>query len=1010
MKRLGSRGEFAVLAAIMLVAVFFRTFRLDTVPGGLTDDEAHWGIRASRVAHGETHPIFFDDDKAIPEPMFGYSVALAFKLLGPSILAARTLSALAGIITVPVFYLLVKEVFPRRAGRAPLPLYAVLATSWLATSYWHVIYSRYVIECILLPLLCVSAFYFLWRGINSDRLWCFACSGFLLGVGVYTYQAGRVLPFFVLLYLIYLAWRDRWSVRSSGFKIVLLLGICFVVVVPLAGSAIQHPEAFLSRAREVSIFNPELNQGSPIRSLATGVVNAAAMFSLRGDPYPERNPGDRSLLDPLTSLLFLAGLGMAIVRSREREYAFVWLWFLVMCLPAALTISEIPNFSRAIGAFPAAYVLAAIALADAYEAIDSRLRSTRLRQVFLMVLLATPLLFASVTTYRDYFGAYARRQDLPRRFDIALIEASNVMNETDAVGAVWIWPTTSLVTGQHIFSHPGFLYHGDSPYFFLSCDDRSGADDLTAICQGTRRALVLEWKGYVQEKVYEAIAADPKNLISFLLQKYGRELERRRYEAFDVVTYQVPESTVFSIAENFEPLTVNFGGELMLTGMALGGSSLQDTSSPQDVEQTELPSGKNGWVVLRWRALTEPSRNYKVSVYLQDEGGHVAGQVDKLLLSNYLHPTQDWQAGQEEIDYYTLPSWPATAPGRYKVGVTLYDAENLDVVPIVGGGQSYELGAMKIVRPLMAAQVQPQTAIEEDKGELAPGIRLLGYDLPRREVSPGDELSVALYWQALEDINRDYLLAVQLTDEQGEVGAERFDSPVYGTYPTTEWSEGEVLKDWHNVSLPPDMPQGQYEVFVRVLEGEEPLGEAALGRFEVRGPARVFAMPQMQHPMDITLGEGVLFLGYDLSSNEVKPGEILQLTLYWQALEEMETSYTVFTHLLDAENQIWGQMDGIPGKGESPTTSWIEGEVISDGYQILVDPEAPVDEYTIEIGMYDAKTGSRLSVLDTQGQPGDDRILLQTVRVIAAEGKQVAMPFKAQGSAPRAPQIGWGQP
>jgi len=155
-----------------------------------------------------------------------------------------------------------------------------------------------------------------------------------------------------------------------------------------------------------------------------------------------------------------------------------------------------------------------------------------------------------------------------------------------------------------------------------------------------------------------------------------------------------------------------------------------------------------------------------VAVYLQDEGDHRAGQVDKLLLSNYLHPTRDWRAGQEEIDYYILPSWDGTAPGRYKVGVTLYDAESLEVVRTVGGRQTRELGMMEIVRPLVAAGVEPEVGIEKDRGEVAPGIRLLGYDLPRREANPGDELSVALYWQALENVNRDYLFAVQLTDEQ----------------------------------------------------------------------------------------------------------------------------------------------------------------------------------------------------------------------------------------------------
>jgi len=981
MNRLGPKVEFLTLALIVVIAVFLRVWRLAEIPGGLTDDEALWGYQATRVVNGEIRPIFFEE-KFGREPSYGYLVAALFKCLGPSVLAVRAAAVLAGIATIPIFYLLVKELFPdKTVSQASLPLVAVLSTSWLATSYWHLIYSRSGIAPILLPLAAILSFYFLWRGIHSGRLPYFLAAGIFVGWSVYTYQAGRFIPVLAILFLLYLAWRDRAFLRSQWANMLALFVVALLVVLPLALYGLQHPDVFLRRAEAVSIFNPEFNQGSPINAFGTALVKAIAAFTFEGDHWPERNPGSRPILDPLTSILCAVGLSIAVMRSRRPEYAFLCLWLLVMTLPATLTISEIPNFTRGIGALPAVYVLPAIAVVETYHQVESRTKSTALRSASAALLFLGSLLFATGTTYRDYFGAYDRREDLPRKSDVTLMEAANVMNQTDIPGSVWVWPTTSLVTGEHIFSHPDFLYHGRAPYRYISCDDNSGADDLTAICQGARTALVLEWKGYLPEKAYEAIAADPKNLISFLLQKYGRESDRRSYEAFDVVTYQVPESPTFSIVEEFEPLTVNFGHQLMLTGVAFGGSSLQDTSSPQDVEQREVPSGKNGWVVLRWQALTVPSGNYKVAVYLQDQGGHVAGQTDKLLLSNYLHPTQDWQADQREIDYYTLPTWPATAPGQYRLGVTLYDAETLQVVPIVGGGQWHELGTMEIVRPLVAAEVQPQTAIEEDRGDLAPGIRLLGYDFPRRDANPGEELSVALYWQALEDVNRDYLIAIQLTDDHGDVWAESFGSPVYDTYPTTQWAEREVLKDWHDVSLPRDIPQGDYQVLLRILEGEHLLGQAALGQFEVHGRARVFSIPQIQHPMEAALGESVLFLGYDLSSYEVKPGDALQLTLYWQALEEMEASYTVFTHLLDADNQIWGQMDGVPCRGEAPTTSWVKGEIITDEYEIVVDPDAPAGEYVIEIGMYDVTTMQRLLVYDTQDNLVEDRLPVREVEV-----------------------------
>jgi len=126
----------------------------------------------------------------------------------------------------------------------------------------------------------------------------------------------------------------------------------------------------------------------------------------------------------------------------------------------------------------------------------------------------------------------------------------------------------------------------------------------------------------------------------------------------------------------------------------------------------------------------------------------------------------------------------------------------------------------------------------------------------------------------------------------------------------------------------------------------------------------------------------VEFLGYKLDSDVAKPGEHLYLTLYWRALEEMETSYTVFTHLLDPKSIIWGQKDNPPLSGSYPTTLWVKGEMVTDDYEIAVRPHTPPGEYVIEIGMYIAETGQRLSVLGEDGRIEGDRILLGSVRIV----------------------------
>lgn len=97
---------------------------------------------------------------------------------------------------------------------------------------------------------------------------------------------------------------------------------------------------------------------------------------------------------------------------------------------------------------------------------------------------------------------------------------------------------------------------------------------------------------------------------------------------------------------------------------------------------------------------------------------------------------------------------------------------------------------------------------------------------------------------------------------------------------------------------------------------------------------------------------------------------------------DMDISYTAFTHLLDGEGQIWGQKDGIPARGQLPTTSWVEGEIIQDEYEIEAGAEAPAGEYVLETGMYQWETGTRLPAFDEHSMLEGDRVLLTGVNIL----------------------------
>jgi len=171
----------------------------------------------------------------------------------------------------------------------------------------------------------------------------------------------------------------------------------------------------------------------------------------------------------------------------------------------------------------------------------------------------------------------------------------------------------------------------------------------------------------------------------------------------------------------------------------------------------------------------------------------------------------------------------------------------------------------------------------------------------------------------------------------------------------------------------PPTAQIGYSIFVYEVDcRKERMTEGAIQK-------PIFSPPTIQYPLKATLGNQVQFLGYDLDTVSIRPGQTLHLTLYWQTLAEMEESYTVFTHMLDKENRIWGQKDSMPVRGTLPTCCWVKDEIIADEYQIPIHLDAPLGQYVIEIGMYQLGTGQRLEVREGLGK--GDYILLGTVEV-----------------------------
>ncbi|MDA8218073.1 MAG: glycosyltransferase family 39 protein [Dehalococcoidales bacterium] len=136
-----------------------------------------------------------------------------------------------------------------------------------------------------------------------------------------------------------------------------------------------------------------------------------------------------------------------------------------------------------------------------------------------------------------------------------------------------------------------------------------------------------------------------------------------------------------------------------------------------------------------------------------------------------------------------------------------------------------------------------------------------------------------------------------------------------------------------------------------------------------------------RQPLDLRFGDNIRLKGYAWLKREGQPGGVLPLILYWEGTAPIDTRYTVFAHVLDEKEKIWGQRDSEPAGGASPTTGWQVGQEIEDRLGLPIQEDTAPGTYQVEIGMYDPATLARPTVFDASGQPIGDRVLIGPIRV-----------------------------
>lgn len=244
-----------LIIAILILAAVLRIALLEKNPAGFNADEAAIGYNANSLIetgkdeHGAAWPLVFRSFDDYKPPLYFYIVLPFVKVMGLNIRAVRLPSALFGIASVFLIYLLTKRLFPDKP-KSKLPELAALV---LAISPWHLHFSRGGWEVnVATFFILMSTIFFLKSFEKTIYLFLFGISTVL---SLYTYHSARLIApiLFVTFAVIYLDkvknLFSKTNLKITLSALVLSAALALPIVLQMFSAAGQ------SRFSGVSVFS-----------------------------------------------------------------------------------------------------------------------------------------------------------------------------------------------------------------------------------------------------------------------------------------------------------------------------------------------------------------------------------------------------------------------------------------------------------------------------------------------------------------------------------------------------------------------------------------------------------------------------------------------------------------------------------------------------------------------------------------------------------------------------------
>jgi hypothetical protein len=234
-----------------LALVLFFSYKLTSVPSGITIDEASFGyngVLLARTLHDENNrklPIFVLSIGGSDwrQPVTQYLTAATFKVFGPSLMNLKMVTVVIAVSSIFLLYFLAKHLLGNVG--------AIVSSIFLATTPIFMVHSHLALDNIAPVPFVILWLLGLYLFTKSKKKYWLIISAVALGISYYSYKSMRIfVPIWTLLSLIYLAKENlKKAVKPILFFSFSILP--FFAVIPVL--------EYLYAGAVLNKINPEIN-------------------------------------------------------------------------------------------------------------------------------------------------------------------------------------------------------------------------------------------------------------------------------------------------------------------------------------------------------------------------------------------------------------------------------------------------------------------------------------------------------------------------------------------------------------------------------------------------------------------------------------------------------------------------------------------------------------------------------------------------------------------------------